>query len=304
MDLAVVIPSFETPIKILKRSIESILQQVDSDSVEIIVVDSSLQALPEELTHFQSHVRFFFPKRRMFAGEARNFGASQTSKEFLAFLDSDCFWQPLWFQTAKALVTQHPDGLAFCGQIFFEDLSQDWALALHIMEFHEFLALRRARRKFLPSGNLLIRSSFFRSIGGFESHWPACEDIGFLRSINQSIEFQSKIHFEPNLAVTHTSHLTSEALIKQKAHFMGYWRGFYDSELPSPFQVSSKKIFTVLKPFLGTIFFMLILKRSLQLKSCYLAYLFKHSFRVMILTRIWARGFREGCEQKNKPART
>jgi glycosyltransferase involved in cell wall biosynthesis len=85
MNLAVVIPSFETPPKILRRCLESILNQVGAESLEIIVVESSLSELPEDLLEFQDRVRFFLPNRRMLAGEARNFGASQTDKEFLAF---------------------------------------------------------------------------------------------------------------------------------------------------------------------------------------------------------------------------
>lgn len=298
MNLAVVIPSFETPPIILRRCLESILNQVGAESLEIIVVESSLNKLPEELLEFQDRVRFFLPKRRMLAGEARNFGAAQTDKEFLAFLDADCLWHSNWLQVAKDLLDRHPNGLAFNGQILFEDLYQNWALALHIMEFHEFLATKPFHQRFLHSGNLLIRSSFFKSIGGFQIDWPACQDIGFLKSFQNSPEVRAEIRFEPKLSITHTSHLTDKDQIKQKAHFMGYWRGFYDAELPEEFQISKRKSFILLKRVLGLIFFALIFVRSLKLKSCYLARSLAQPTRLLALTTIWAKGFREGFKQR------
>ncbi|MBN8554727.1 MAG: glycosyltransferase family 2 protein [Deltaproteobacteria bacterium] len=302
MNLSVVIPSFQTPTYILSRCIDSVLNQIQSeDIVEIIVVDSSSKNLDSELLKYKDRVKFSFPNRRMFAGEARNLGASQATNQWIAFLDSDCIWNADWMKTAQILTKKYPNWIAFNGGVHFEDLKFSWAFALHLMEFHEFLSSQNQSLRFLHSGNLLIRRSFFKQVGGFRSDWLACEDIGFLKTIEDLPNLRSEIRYIPELSITHTAHLIKKENILEKARFMGYWRGFYDGDLPKEFKITPKKRFKIFGKFLGLAFFSAILSRSIKLKSFYLKEILFNFFKIFQLNLIWAKEFKRGFrDSKNR----
>jgi len=299
VDFSVVVPAYRTPDALLKRCIDSILAQKDQYKIEIVIVDSS----ESPSTHLQSYrdVRFIFPHKRMLAGEARNFGAKQTTAEFLIFLDSDCVWNGGWLHNALAFIKARPNGLAANGLILFENSHPSWALSLHLLEFHEFLSSRSQHQRFLHSGNLLIRRSFFETLGGFMNDWLACEDIALLKAVHNSEKVRNEIYFVPGLSITHLEHLTNPNMIHKKVKFMGYWRGFYDSELPLALQISKKRLLTRSAPLLAIAFFGIILIRSLRLRSIYLASLFWNAPRIFWLSYLWATEFIMGAKHsKNR----
>jgi glycosyltransferase involved in cell wall biosynthesis len=286
MQIAVVIPAYKTPSDILKRCLDSVIAQ--APAADIIVVDSSSSSLAAELKSYTDKVRFFFPGRRMFPGEARNFGFAEAKSEVVAFLDSDCAWASGWIKAAELAMANYPEWIAFNGQILFEKPNRTWAFALHLMEFHEFLSTKVWNSRFLPSGNLLIRSSFFKEVGGFQPHWPACEDIGFLKKLEAEASLRAQIQFIPKLAIVHAAHTTERKNIFEKVRFMGFWRGFYNRELPKSFQIRSAPIF------IGAVFLTLILWRSFKLRSRYFFYFFLNIFQLAVLTAIWGKGLRDG----------
>lgn len=306
MECSVIIPVYRTASPVLNRCIRSILDQIGrDDEIDIIVVDSSPDQVVINNNLIEcSGLKVFHQKKRMFAGAARNFGVSKSDKNILIFLDSDCFWCEGWLSTAKRKIEEHPDWLAFNGQVLFENPLDCWPSALHFLEFHEFLASKPYHQRFLHSGNLLIKRAFFDQIGGFKNDWPACEDIGFVDFIGRShADLNQRILFCPELAITHANHISTRAEVEEKIQFMGYWRGFYDRALPSNMQLSSRAWFFKNPLFLGVLFFLVAFWRSTALSSVMMFSALRNCKSVFWLAILWGKGVCRGFEDQKSGIR-
>ncbi|MDB5039146.1 MAG: hypothetical protein JWQ35_2674 [Bacteriovoracaceae bacterium] len=294
MDVSIVIPSYHsTPY--IHRCLDSVLSGTSAvKNFEIFVVDSSETPLPEELRRSYKNVTFIHSPKRLFAGAARNLGAKSAQFSWLCFLDSDCLWSPNWFNVAAASVRKFPEALAFNGQIHYENPGKDMAFTLHLMEFHEFLSSAHMHQRFIHSGNLLIKKEFFEKIGGFREDIPMCTDFTFAATINQTL--LKRVHFIPDLKITHLAHLTAETEISKKAETMGYWRGFVEKQIPPNLQIAKRYWFKISKKFLGDIFLTAILIRSIRLRSMYLSFSFRHFYSLRKLCNLWAAGFLKGIK--------
>jgi glycosyltransferase involved in cell wall biosynthesis len=104
--VSVVIPAFHRT-EMLKRAVLSVFaQDFPKDQYEVIVVDSSRDDRNEkmlaELAAEATCPYRFFRKKSEGPGPSRNLGATQSTSEFIAFMDSDCFAEPGWLKGGVA----------------------------------------------------------------------------------------------------------------------------------------------------------------------------------------------------------
>ncbi|MBR4920427.1 MAG: glycosyltransferase [Prevotella sp.] len=99
---SVVIPSYKTSEEVMTRTIESVLAQ-NYKPYEIIVVDDNggneFTDINKKLQNkYSEKVQFEFYPQNMGANHARNTGIKAATGDFIAFLDSDDEWYPIFLE--------------------------------------------------------------------------------------------------------------------------------------------------------------------------------------------------------------
>lgn len=161
--------------QLVLRAVDSVLRQ-DFQDFEIIVVDDggtdgTVQALANQSRCRVLHTEHSGP------AAARNAGVAEASGRFLAFLDSDDYWQQSHLSGLLEPMDRQEVGLVY---------SPACTMTLD----GQPLPRRRDRRKcysgqiveslfrhvFIHTSNTLCRTSLFRKVGGFDESLPVCED--------------------------------------------------------------------------------------------------------------------------------
>ena len=91
--VTVILPTWNR-VKLLSRSVDSVLSQTFKDYELIIVDDGSTDSTHEFLNLFYDKIRTFIFDRNHGVSKARNFAISNSSSDWIAFLDSDDYWHP------------------------------------------------------------------------------------------------------------------------------------------------------------------------------------------------------------------
>lgn len=299
--LGVVIPSYKTSETQLRNAVSSITSQIKpGDIIEIHIVDSESDRSSAEFSDFPSNVTFHSFKERMFSGKARNLGASKLlHHDILVFLDSDCCWNNGWLSAFRNFVAMNLEWDMLNGPVYFERPDLKWPMALHFVEFHEFTSSKSFRPRFPHSGNLVIRRSLFDRLDGFQSDWVACEDIGMLSKLSKQELIKTRIHYIPELAITHSAHLIDGYEVIQKARNLGAWRSMYNGKLPKRVQKPIKLVSKLPAVFIGTIFFTMIVIRSIKNPTLYRSIAWKCRKEIFVVLLEWAKGFKNSSGGEN-----
>lgn len=109
---------------LLKRAVESVMQQTYSN-IEIVVVDDGSDDGTKEWAESQNFKYIHIPKGKGKGGNyARNLGIKNSTGEFVAFLDDDDYWLPEKTELQVALFTDPTVGVVFgkrIDEIIYED---------------------------------------------------------------------------------------------------------------------------------------------------------------------------------------
>jgi glycosyltransferase involved in cell wall biosynthesis len=169
------------------------------DSFEVMLVDNgSTDHTLEIARSFSSRLRLTILERPgVNISGLRNLGAAAAKGDVLAFLDADCSIPANWFENAtRHLASQHagiiggdyeiPKGSSWVARVWFE----------------VGYAPKDGEVTFVPSGNMLMMSSTFRRIGGFNEAIKTSEDCELCFRARQA-GFPVRLIRE--IAVTHWS---------------------------------------------------------------------------------------------------
>jgi len=128
-------------------------------------------------------------------GALRNAAAARATGRLFAFLDADCVVGPAWLQAAAGVLSRHPS--AIVGAHYALPSDAGWPSRLCHQRFFEG---RRGEVPYIPGGNLVMESSVFWRIGGFDTALRSNEDSQFC---SRAWAAGSRVLAFPELAVTH-----------------------------------------------------------------------------------------------------
>jgi len=192
--LSIVIPNLNSPvIDATIRGLEN--QTLSKDLFEVIVVGRDDLGL----VHQNDLVRFERTPEVMYPGQARNYGATQSTGEILVFIDADCVPRLDWLKIIYARFTE-ADISILGGSV---EISSDniWTLTDNLSLFHEYLNIHPpGTRSLLASLNLAIRRAAFDRVSGFDDSLIASEDSDISIRLRQA---GYNLLFEPQAAVHH-----------------------------------------------------------------------------------------------------
>ena len=135
--ISVIIPVYNTS-KYLPQCLESILSQSLKD-IEIICVDDgstdkSLEIL-KEFSNKDTRIQIYCQENKG-GGSARNLGISHARGEYLLFLDSDDYFDEVFFETLYSVAEKDNSDITICEYKLYDNQTGDIDTHISISELH------------------------------------------------------------------------------------------------------------------------------------------------------------------------
>jgi glycosyltransferase involved in cell wall biosynthesis len=174
-NITVIIPVYNRAESVI-RAVESVLSQTYSPA-EIIIVDDGSDDDPGESLSRQNDIRLkIIRQKNTGVAGARNAGIKAASFDWLAFLDSDDWWQPGKLAAQVDWHKAHPDYLiSQTDEIWIRNGLRVNPKKYHAKPEGDIFALSLERCLISPSA-VLINSHLFEEVGLFDVDLPVCED--------------------------------------------------------------------------------------------------------------------------------
>jgi glycosyltransferase involved in cell wall biosynthesis len=210
--IAVIIPSYNSG-EYLKETLQSVLQQTLPPDEVLVNDDGSTDGTAELAQSYGPPVRVFRRSGQRQAA-SRNFAASQTDCEWIAFLDHDDLWEPDKLEKQTNELRRNPQAdLCYSARVTFEEKGGTF----HRRKIFPVPPPDQIRKSlyrnttFLP-GSVVIRRATYLAAGGFSPALKYVEDWDlWLRLLHSGVQFAAC--FEPLLVTRyHGNNLSNNAL--------------------------------------------------------------------------------------------
>jgi glycosyltransferase involved in cell wall biosynthesis len=168
--VSVIIPNFNYG-RYIEAAVESALAQTRPPKEIIVVDDGSTDDSLSRLSRFGDQITVL-RQNRMGVGAARNHGASVSSGNIIAFLDSDDIWTPDKLESQlRCFESDSTIGLVTCQIRKFSEGQEASKISSHALrsdDANEFLLMNR---EVVVNGSaLLVRRQLFDELGGFDEN--------------------------------------------------------------------------------------------------------------------------------------
>jgi len=167
----------------LIQTVTSILNQGDEQAnYEVIVVSQNKSSIElSKLAEQHDNVNISFQDDSLTISALRNLGASQSSGEYLAFLDADVSLSLNWLNTMLSTISEQDN----CVLASAAQANSENAPPLEKIRTALSNADLDCNVSFLPGRNLFLSRETFEKVNGFPEHLVTCEDYYFTDQVNQ-----------------------------------------------------------------------------------------------------------------------
>lgn len=180
--VSAIVTTYKRPIEIVKRALQSIVNQ-DYENLEIILVNDApeekgLSIELEKLTKsFSRQIEYVEMEHNSGACVARNKGIIKSNGDFIAFLDDDDEWFP---QKIKKQVLSFSDdniGLSYCNFCINEEGKNELSIRAKDLLPSGKIFNRLFEKNYIGSSSFpMIRKSVIVNAGLFNPDMPALQD--------------------------------------------------------------------------------------------------------------------------------
>lgn len=161
--------------QLVLRAVQSVLRQ-DSASFEIIVIDDGSTDGTAQALSGQPHCQVL-QTDHCGPAAARNAGIARANGQFMAFLDSDDYWQGNHLSSLLQLMNRPQIGMAYSPTHTATLEGQPLGGRRDRRKCHRGLIVEPLfRHVFIHTSNTLCRASMLGQVGGFDESLPVCED--------------------------------------------------------------------------------------------------------------------------------
>jgi glycosyltransferase involved in cell wall biosynthesis len=230
--VTIVIPTFNEE-RYIGRCLAALIEiDYPAEKLEIRVVDNYSDDQTSRIASGFG-VRVIEAEKKTVA-HSRNVGAQDVQTELIAFLDADCLPSPRWMkQAVRHFASAHVAAAGSYPSVLDGEsnaLQKTWA-ALCSQEsegVHEV--------DWLPTANLVARTTFFKRIGGFNESLATCEDV----DLGYRLRAHGVVVYDPLITVYHLreprtfKEFVAKEVWHAKSNISGFLsHGLRASEIPS-----------------------------------------------------------------------
>jgi glycosyltransferase involved in cell wall biosynthesis len=176
-EVSVVIPTYNTA-RFIADAIDSALAQSYKPSEIIVIDDGSSDNTREVITHYGDKIKYIYQSNAGPAS-ARNKGVKEARGEWIAFLDSDDYWDKDHLELLLKHAQDHPDAsLIYCGKKWVD---MDGKLIQDSFEQTQFpsgwIFKDMFTANYISSTSVvLVKKGIFIELGGFDKQLRIAED--------------------------------------------------------------------------------------------------------------------------------
>ncbi len=183
--VSVVIPT-RNRVELLRRAIDSVRKQRDSEPEIIVVDDGDLEneSLAEEL--FQKKISYIYSGGNRGGGYSRNLGAEHARGEFIAFLDDDDEWEESKLSEQLLAINRTDSGLCYTGISVVNESGREGRYIFRKPGSDPFKAIMK--KNFIgTTSSVMLRRETFEQTGGFDPSLRALQDYDlYIRILKNS----------------------------------------------------------------------------------------------------------------------
>lgn len=213
----------------IRKTIDSVLAQTESDYEIIIVNDASTDKSEHVIQSFSdTKISYNCLKENSGAAAARNKGVELATGQYIAFLDGDDLWDKNYLSTISDLITNFPDHSVFATavQIQEHDGYRDSKYTFQNPEKKEQLSLNyfesSLKNTILTSSSTVVNKSVFGQTGTYDTRIKSGQDTDLWVRIG----LHYRVAFTTKALVTYTfapeSLYQSVKTVKDKPNFVAY----------------------------------------------------------------------------------
>lgn len=175
--IAVIIPTYNS-MRFLKETLDSVLAQTLPPAEILVNDDGSVDGTADFAAAYSPLIKVFRRSNQRQAA-SRNFAATQTQCEWLAFLDHDDLWEPDKLRLQIAELQRNPSAdVCYSARIPIYEQPDGSFLRENVIPVPPPSQLRQAlyiNTTFMP-GSVLIRRTTYLAAGGFDPSFKYVED--------------------------------------------------------------------------------------------------------------------------------
>lgn len=182
--ISCIVTTYKRPINILKRAVDSVINQTCQDTEIIVVNDApqdreTVENIRKLLESYDKEILYIVPEQSGGACAARNIGLERAKGEFVAFLDDDDEWLPEKLERQLRRMREYNVALVYCSHYVVDKSGRERLieepLAVEGVQEDGFEQLLRCN--FIGSTSYpLIRTAVVRELGGFAVDIESSQD--------------------------------------------------------------------------------------------------------------------------------
>jgi glycosyltransferase involved in cell wall biosynthesis len=188
--VSVIIPVYNRS-KTISRAINSVLNQT-YNNLEIIVIDDNSQddSLNKIRSFTDRRIKLVSLTKNEGAANARNQGVKIAKGKYIAFLDSDDYYEPQFIESCinKLSKTSSEIGFMWTGVNYITNNKIKKYVWIPHRKENAYLTFLHNLHIGTNSG-IIIKKKVFEKIGGFNSKLPAAEDTDLFLKITKNYEY-------------------------------------------------------------------------------------------------------------------
>jgi len=228
-EVSVIIPTYNRA-HLIKRGIQSVLNQTYQNFEIIVVDDGSTDNTEEEVKNFNNKkIRYIRVNENKGAASARNTAIKVAQGDYIAFQDSDDEWFPNKLERQMEVFKNASPkvGVVYTGSWLVRNNKRIY-LPLFIGKHREgniYKELFEERIARIPTPAVIVKKECFNRAGMFEERFPSLTDWELWLRISKYYEFKyineplGTIYYTPNSVSTDlNAHIQARKLILEK-HF-------------------------------------------------------------------------------------
>ncbi len=186
--ISIIIPTFNRAV-FLKKAIESVVSQAYKDFELIVVDDGSEDETSKIVTDFRDKRIKYIRQSNEGVSCSRNLGIKNSKRNFIAFLDSDDWWDKNKLELQLKTMQKNPEYfISHTDEIWYKNGKLLNQKKKHKKSpgyiFDKCLSLCS-----VSMSTVMIKRELFDRVGLFDENFPCCEDYDFWLRVSARFQF-------------------------------------------------------------------------------------------------------------------